>query len=155
MDYESMTTPQLQAECKRRGLSSGRVKAELIGRLTASDAEDAGADGDFTDPEMTVEAEPETVVHEVVPQADAPEAVAPEPSRPVRATRTTPDLPSTVFRHDFPATAEGPTEPQHAEFRAATRQAAIDAGRVPRGDARRVGTVNGREVYEVSIRAVT
>lgn len=153
MDYSEMTTPQLQAECKRRGLPSGRVKAELVERLTAADTEEAGPDGDFGDIEMTVEAEPETIVHEVVPQTPVPEA-APEPSRPVSMPRRAPGLPPTVFQHTFPATTEGPTDAEHAEFRAATIQAAVDAGRSPRGDARRVGTVNGREVYEVSVRAV-
>jgi hypothetical protein len=149
-----MTTPQLQAECKRRGLPSGRVKAELVNRLTAADTEEAGADGDFADVEMTVEAEPEAVVHEVVPQAAAPEAAPPEPHRPVAVSRPVPGLPPTVFQYTFPATTEGPTEAEHAAFRATTIQAAVDAGRIPRGDARRVGTVNGREVYEVSVRAV-
>lgn len=155
MDYESMTTPQLQAECKRRGLPSGRVKDQLIERLAAADADEASADGDFTEAEMTVEPEPETVVREVVTQKAAPEVTPPEPRPLPVVAKPASSLPATVFQQSFPVSPEGPSDMQHAEYRAATRQAAIDAGRVPRGDAHRIGTVNGREVYEVSVRAVT
>lgn len=155
MDYSDMSTPQLQAECKRRGLPSGRVKTELVDRLTEDDA--AGeSDRDFADVEMTVEPEPERVVHEVWPQ---PERTTPEPAAPPSPAPVIPDpapgLPPGVFRRTFPAGHEGPNDDQHTRFRAETRQAAADAGLVPRGDAHRVGTVDGCEVYEVSVRQVT
>jgi hypothetical protein len=154
VDYESMTTPQLQAECKRRGLPSGRVKAELVDRLIAADAAADPAD-ESAAPEMTVEPEPERVVNEVFPQ---PERATPEPVTPNTPPLDVPQraaVPPNVFRRTFPAGPEGPNDDQHASYRAQTLQAAEDAGLTTRGDARRVGTVEGREVYEVSVRQVT
>lgn len=152
MDYSELTTPQLQAECKRRGLPSGRVKAQLVERLEAADAMadgEAAAGGG-----MSVEAEPERVVNEAFPQPDRPEpepeAVAPQ--RVVDIPDPVPGLPPTVFRCTFPAAPEGPSEEQHAARRAQTRQAAAEAGLTTRGDARRVGTADGCDVYEVSVR---
>lgn len=143
MDYEAMTTPQLQAECKRRGLPSGRVKAELVKRLRAADAR----------AEVTVEPEPERVVHEVFPQ---PERTGPEPTVPNPPPLDVPEsmtaVPANVFRQSFPAGPEGPNDDQHASYRAQTIRAAVEAGLRPRGDAHRIGTVDGREVYEVSVR---
>lgn len=143
MDYEAMTTPQLQAECKRRGLPSGRVKAELVERLRAADG---GA-------EMTVEPEPERVVHEVFPQ---PERTGPEPTVPNPPPLDTPQpatvVPANVFRRTFPAGPEGPNDDQHASYRAQTIRAAVEAGLTPRGDAHRIGTIDRREVYEVYVR---
>jgi len=152
VDYSELTTPQLQAECKRRGLPSGRVKAELVERLAAADAEEPRPDDDFADAAMTVEDEPETVVNEMFPQ---PEQTAPQPIAPQRTVSVpdpAPGVPPSVFQHTFPAIPEGPNDDQHAAFRAQTRQAAAEAGLTVRGDARRVGTVDGREVYEVSVR---
>ena len=71
MDYDAMSTPELQQECKRRGLPSGRVKAELIARLNEHDATEAGMEDDFADM-PAVEATPDVdlladvVVHELV-----------------------------------------------------------------------------------------
>lgn len=152
MDYEQMTTPQLQAECKRRNLPSGRVKAELVDRLQAADAVAADPNDETAEPEMTVEQEPERIVNVVWPQPERSELPAPEPT--VEAADPVPPetVAPTVFRHTFPAGPEGPNDDQHTAYRAQTRQAAIDAGLSPRGDARRTGTVDGREVYEVSVR---
>jgi hypothetical protein len=136
VNYEQMSTRDLQEECRRRGLPSGRVKAELVQRLTDADAaETVSADDDFDD-----NAHP----------ADSPDAVDetadPEPVQPASAPPAAPG----VFRLDFQAEAGGPDEESHLAYRQATIQAAIEAGHVPRGDAYRTGTVDGREVYEVA-----
>ena len=60
-----------------------------------------------------------------------------------------------AFRLDFAAEPDGPDEETHLANRHATVQAAIEAGHLPRGDARLAATVNGRWVYEVSVRQVT
>jgi hypothetical protein len=149
VDYESMSTPELQQECKRRGLPSGRAKAELVGRLV----EDDGA-------QLGVVAEPDTdlladvVVHDEVPSApghtgDAPDA---DPVGILVAGAADTPAPPAVFRLTFPAGAEGPSEDEHLRYRNETIAAATAAGHVARGDARRAGTVGGREVYEVSVR---
>lgn len=126
-----MSTRELQEECRRRGLPSGRVKAELAQRLTDADAEVVSADDDFAD--------------ELLPAGET-DAADPEPVQPVSALPATPG----VFRLDFEAEAGGPDEETHLACRQATLQAASEAGYVPRGDAYRTGTVDGREVYEVA-----
>lgn len=139
MDYEAMTTPQLQAECRRRDLPTSRSKGVLVGRLRDADAA-AGA------PELTVEAEPTRVVTEPVPR-DAPAPVRVEDRR-----RGWQPAPPTVFRRTFPVCPGGPDEVQHAAYREATLDAAVDAGHEPRGGAYRIGTTPDGEVYEINIR---
>ncbi|MFM9635971.1 SAP domain-containing protein [Streptomyces turgidiscabies] len=156
MDYSEMTTPQLQTECKRRGLPSGRAKAELVERLEAADAAEADPNDTQADVEMAVEPEPERVINEAWPQPERTDPKPGQPASPIAAPGTDPSVaPLRAFRQTFPAAAEGPTDDEHAAFRAQTRQAAIDAGLTPRGDAHRVGTVDGHEVYEVSVRQAT
>lgn len=160
MDYESMTTPQLQAECKHRGLPSARAKADLVQRLTEHDAAAAdesselvAEDGAEFDPEPSAEAEAGEA-----PQADVDdfEPVAEGDSTPVRAPEPAPaPAAPTLFRQTFPAGPEGPDEEEHLAYRQTTRQAAVEAGLVPRGDAYRTGTVDGHEVYEVRVRAAS
>jgi hypothetical protein len=139
VDYEQMSTRELQEECRRRSLPSGRVKAELVQRLTDADAgETVSADDDFADD---------------APPADstdaADETADPEPVQPASAPPAAP-VPPGVFRLDFEAEAGGPDEESHLAYRQATLQAAVEAGLVPRGDAYRTGTVDGRELYEVA-----
>lgn len=130
-----MSAQELRAESQRRGLGTARSRAELIERLTTHDANnDAGAAEDFDD-------QPQTPAEEVPATQAAP---APKPE-------ATPAGPH-VFRLSFPAEPDGPDEETHLACRQATRQAAIDAGHAPRGDARRIGTVDGHEVYEISVR---
>lgn len=132
MDYEQMSTRELQEECRRRGLPSGRAKTELVERLTEHDTEAADA------PAM--------------PQAPAPNAPLPSVSPGDRAH----SVPAPVVqRLQFPAGPEGPDEEEHLAYRQAVIQAALKAGRIPRGDAYRVGTAGGYEVYEVRLRQVT
>lgn len=131
-----MSTRDLQEECRRRGLPSGRVKAELVARLVEADgAEVVSAEDDFADDVLPADS-----------VDDADEAAVPEPVQPVSAQPAAPG----VFRLDFQAEAGGPDEESHLAYRQATIQAAIEAGHVPRGDAYRTGTVDGREVYEVA-----
>ncbi|MGY0062840.1 SAP domain-containing protein [Streptomyces sp. LZ34] len=154
MTYESIPIRDLQAECKRRGLPSGRAKAELVQRLTDDDANQAST----PEPDLQVEQEPETVVTEVneQPLADTGRKPEPQPTpMPVVAEPREGVVAPTVFRQAFPASPEGPSEDQHDTHRRDTRQAAVDAGHTPRGDARRIATVDGHDVYEISIRAAT
>ena len=131
-----MSTRDLQEECRRRGLPSGRVKAELVQRLTDADAGAPGsADDDFADDTLPADS-----------TAAVDEAPAPESVQSVSALPAAPG----VFRLDFEAEAGGPDEEAHLAYRQATIQAAIEAGHVPRGDGYRTGTVDGREVYEVA-----
>lgn len=135
-----MSTRELQEECRRRSLPSGRVKAELVQRLTDADTADAGsADDDF---------EADTLPTEPA------DAAVPEPAKPVSAPPAA-IAPVGVFRQDFEAEPGGPDEETHLAYRQATIQAAVEAGHTPRGDARLAATVDGRWVYEVSIRRVT
>jgi hypothetical protein len=153
MDYGQMTTPQLQAECKRRGLPSGRVKAELVARLTDSDAQNAT-------PETTegAGADLPTVVlsdGEQVPQPDVTVAAQPDllppPPEPFEPHEPEPAAPSS-FRCTWQAGPGGLDEATHTELRRQTRDAATAAGHTPRGDAYRVGTTADGEVYEVNVR---
>lgn len=159
MDYESASTPELQQECKRRGLPSGRAKAELVARLTEHDQAGAGADDDFADT-PAVEASPDVdllrdvVVREVltVDAAEPPVMPAgPEPLPDLAPEQRAP----TAFRSSFLARPDGPSDAEHLDYRRRTREAAIAEGLRPRGDAHRVGTTDGHEVYEISIRRVT
>lgn len=140
MNYEQMPTRELQEECRRRGLPSGRIKAELVARLTEADeAGDGSAEDDFVDDipqQSTPEAPGETVATVEEPAATPPSGA----------------VVSSVFHLDFPAEPGGPHEEDHARYRQATIQAAADAGLVPRGDARLAATVDGRWVYEVLVR---
>lgn len=111
MDYDQLGTPELQQECKRRGLPSGRVKADLVQRLTDHDASGA----------------------ETPPAGEQP----------------------ALIQCTFPAGSEGPDDEEHLAYRQTTIQTAIEQGLAPHGDAYRVGTVDGHEVYEVNVRAVT
>jgi hypothetical protein len=61
----------------------------------------------------------------------------------------------TSFRWSFPARPDGPSDAEHLDYRRRTREAAAAEGLSPRGDAHRIGTVDGHEVYEISIRQVT
>lgn len=132
-----MATRDLQEECRRRGLPSGRVKAELVQRLTDADADAGSADDDFDDSTAGS-------THVV------DETAHPEPVQPASAPPAEPSPPG-VFRLDFAAEAGGPDEETHLAYRQATLQAAVEAGLVPRGDAYRTGTVDGRELYEVAV----
>lgn len=159
MDYESMSTPELQLECKRRGLPSGRAKADLVARLTEHDLAEVGADDDFADA-PAVEASPDVdllrdiVVRETL-TVDAPEPPAmPAGPEPLPGPSSAEPAPTT-FRSSFSARTDGPSEAEHLDYRRRTREAAIAGGLSPRGDAHRIGTVDGHEVYEISIRRVT
>jgi hypothetical protein len=152
VDYEAMSTPELQQECKRRGLPSGRAKADLVARLT----------GDDVAPQV-VAAEPDVdLLADVAVQDEAQSAPGRTGSVPGEGPIVVADgpadaaiAPATVFRLTFPASAEGPSEDEHLRYRSETTAAAVAAGHVARGDARRVGTTGGREVYEVSVRRVS
>lgn len=159
MDYDAMSTPELQQECKRRGLPSGRVKAELVARLNEHDAAEAGMEDDFADM-PAVEATPDVdlladvVVHDIVAVEVPP---APESSGgPAPLPDPAPTGPApTSYRCKFLARPDGPSEAEHLDYRRRTREAAESEGFSPRGDARRTGTVDGYEMYEISIRQVT
>lgn len=159
MDYESMSTPELQQECKHRGLPSGRAKADLVARLTEYDQAEASPVDDFADTPV-VEAVPDVdllqdvVVREVL-TVDTPPVSAPAKG-PDPLPDPAPEGPApTTFRSSFLARPDGPSEAEHLDYRRRTRDAALAEGLSPRGDARRVGTVDGYEVYEISIRRVT
>lgn len=134
-----MSVQELRAESQRRGLGTARSRTELVDRLTTNDAAtEESSLADFDD---------------VAPQ---PAVNAPAAQPPVTAKKATPtpepaDSPAS-YRMTFSATPGGPDEEDHLAYRQATRQAAIDAGYTPRGDARRTGTVDGHEVYEISVR---
>ena len=134
MDYEAMTGSELQEECARRGLPSSRAaKAVMVQRLTDHDAEQK--------PDDLVEA----------PISPAESAI---PAAMVQAAQISP-APVSAFRKAFQSEPDGPDEETHLAYRQATLQAAADAGHTPRGDARLAATVDGRWVYEVSVRQVT
>lgn len=141
MDYEQMTTPQLQAECKRRGLPSGRVKAELIERLAEADGQGTPtvvlSDGEQVPrPDVTIAAQPDLL-------PPPPEPFTPREPEPA---------PPAVFRATWQLGPGGLDDATHAVLRQQTRDAASAAGHVPRGDAYRVGTTADGEVYEVNVR---
>lgn len=158
MDYDAMSTPELQQECKRRGLPSGRVKAELVARLNEHDAVEPGMEDDFADT-PAVEATPDVdlltdvVVHDIVtvePPLTPKSSGGPDPLPGLAPTGPAP----TSYRCQFLARPDGPSEAEHLDYRRRTREAAESEGLSPRGDARRTGTVDGHEVYEISIRRV-
>lgn len=146
MDYEQLSTRELQDECRRRGLPSGRVKAELIARLTEADTADAGSAGDDFDDTPVEGASSEPVV-EVTAQ---PDLLPPEPA-PFKTTDPEPATPF-VFRQTFKVGPGGLDDGTHAEFRQKTIDAAVEAGHKPRGGAYRVGTTTNGDVYEVIVR---
>lgn len=131
-----MNVRELQAEAKSRGLATSRVRAELIQRLTDHDEQQTNAD----DGEHELSAD---VVRKgtVTAEAVSGATIAPAGTR--------------AFRREFDAEPGGPDEETHLAYRQATVQAAIEAGHQPRGDARLTATVDGRWVYEVSVRQVT
>lgn len=143
MDYGAWTIRQLQQECKARGLPSGRAKAELVQRLA-----DVDAAGEQVLPQATQTAAPEAPA-EAIPSPDTFPLSA--PADPSAGLLVAPNR----WRCEFPAGAEPPGEEDHLAYRQHTIQAAIDAGHTPRGDAFRTGTADGRDVYEVHVRAVT
>jgi hypothetical protein len=151
MDYEQMTTPQLQAECKRRGLPSGRVKNELVARLAEADAaSEDSADDDFGDSATVVLNDGESAVRTDVPVTAQPDLLPPAPE-PFTPHEPEPAPPST-FRATWPLGPGGLDEATHATLRRQTLDAAAQAGHTPRGDAYRVGTTADGEVYEVNVR---
>lgn len=152
-----MPTPELQQECKRRGLPSGRAKADLVARLVENDAAgEQGADDDFADSPTVAEPDVDllrdVVIHDVIPAVAPPPEVAVSPQVEPVLESAPEKVPPTFFRRSFPARQEGPSEQEHLDYRRLTREGALDAGLSPRGDGRRIGTVDGFEVYEVSIR---
>jgi hypothetical protein len=162
MDYEAMSTPDLQRECRRRGLPSGRVKAELMQRLTEADAQsdedgigDAGVHpgglASATEGGVKVQlAEGECVLRPDVQVVAQPDLLPPVPE-PFTPREPEPAAPST-FRRVHRTGPGGLDEATHAKFRDRTRQAAVEAGHTPRGDAYRVGTTADGEVYEINVR---
>lgn len=133
--YEAWQIRQLQDECRRRGLPSGRSKADLVERLAADDADVDGT---------------------VMAESDVPPRPAPEPMDPTPAAPATPG--AAVFRMTHPAVRDGVDEATHLAYRLRTWEAAQEAGHQPRGGqfgARRVGTSPDGEVYEISVRTVT
>lgn len=159
MDYDAMSTPELQQECKRRGLPSGRVKAELVARLNEHDATEPDMEDDFADM-PAVEATPDVdlladvVVRELVTVEVPPTPESSGGPDPLPGPAPTEPAP-TSYRCQFLARPDGPSEAEHLDYRRRTREAAVAEGLSPRGDARRTGTVDGHEVYEISIRRVT
>ncbi|MEV0220890.1 SAP domain-containing protein [Streptomyces sp. NPDC050704] len=157
MDYEQMTTPQLQAECKRRGLPSGRVKAELVERLTAADTEDEAVPV-AESPDVADSSDTPTVIlsdGEQVPQPDVtvdaqPDLLPPAPE-PFETHEPEPAAPAS-FRRTWLLGPGGLDEATHTQLRQQTREAAVAAGHTPRGDAYRVGTTADGEVYEINVR---
>lgn len=125
-----MTASDLQEECARRGLPSSRAaKAVMVQRLREHDEQEGG-----TPPGAT--AQP-AAPHE--PDAAAPPAPKPD-ARPG------------VFSKTFHAEPGGPDEETHLAYRQATIHAAAEEGWQTRGDARLTATVDGRWVYEVTVR---
>lgn len=127
MNYEDMSVQELRAESQRRGLGTARARADLIQRLTDDD----------TNAAATAEVPADALADATAPPAQLSTATAPR-----------------AFRRDFEAEPGGPDEETHLAYRQATVQAAIEAGLIPRGDARLAATVDGRWVYEVSVRQV-
>lgn len=141
-----MGVQELRAECQRRGLGTARARADLIQRLTADDAQgDAAFEDDFADSAET--AEEAASGNEPADPVDAASVASAEPAIASVSPGT--------FRQEFQAEPGGPDEETHLACRDATRQAAIEAGYTPRGDARLAATVEGRWVYEILVRQVT
>lgn len=140
MGYESMSVQELRAESQRRGLGTARAKSDLIDRLTTHDAVPVPVD-------VTQDFDTQPIAPPEDPAEEPPIEAEPPAPRVVAAAE-----PSRFYRMTFPAEAEGPDDEQHLAYRQTTRQAAVDAGLTPRGDAHRIGTVDGHEVYEISLR---
>lgn len=140
-----MGVQELRAESQRRGLGTARSKADLIQRLTDHDAEQEGtAEDDFAD--------------DTAPSGGQTEPTEPAesgaPPVPLDATESAP-APIRTFRKTFQAEPDGPDEETHLAYREATRQAAVEAGLTPRGDARLAEAKGGVWVYEILVRQVT
>lgn len=151
MGYESMGVQELRAESQRRGLGTARSKADLIQRLTDHDAEqESTAEDDFADnpaPSGGLVA-PAGSSESDLAQApiSGPESVLPADVKPA---------PIRSFRKTFQAEPDGPDEETHLAYREATLQAAVEAGLIPRGDARLAEAKGGVWVYEILVRQVT
>lgn len=141
MDYESMTTRQLQELCRSRGVPTSRAKADMVARLTA---DDSLPDVSLTEGEFVLSA---SAVRAVGAQADHHGLGDTPNSEQLVAPGT--------FQMTFPATDGGPDDEEHLANRQATLQAAREAGFETRGDAHRTGTVGGQHVYVVGVRQVT
>lgn len=136
-----MSVQELRAESQRRGLGTARARADLIQRLTDHDTERDGiVESDFAD--TAGAGEDAAVSGELTPPAEAGDTGA-SPER-VRS-----------FRKTFQAEPGGPDEETHLAYRDATRRAAVEAGLIPRGDARLAETRDGAWVYEILVRQVT
>lgn len=147
MDYQSMSARELQDELARRELPSGRAaKAALVQRLVE---DDAAKDGATPPPASEVKAAPEPEGETLAVLADGEHVL-----QPAGVPHIAVPTPATV-RCTFPAGPEGPGEEEHLAYRQTTIQTAIEQGLSPIGDAYRTGTVDGLEVYEVAVQAVT
>ena len=136
-----MGVQELRAESQRRGLGTARSKADLIQRLTEHDAQqNTTAEDDFTE-----DAAPSGAPAKPTPAAE-PEATARADSAPA---------PIRAFRKTFQAEPGGPDEETHLACRDATRQAALEAGLTPRGDARLAAASDDVWVYEILVRQVS
>jgi len=128
-----MSVQELRAECQARGLGTARSRAELVQRLAGNDNEHGQPQGGV------VQDTAASATDMVAARLSGPESV----------------LSARFFLLEFPAEPGGPDEETHLAYRQATIQGALDAGLVPRGDARRAATRDGMWVYEVSVRRVT
>lgn len=137
MAYEQWGVRELQEECRRRGLPTARAKADMAQRLTGDDA-------------ATFEGSSEPPAQDPFPDAAPDEPAREGPSEGTQAPMSA--LPPAVFQCRFPAQPGGPDEETHLAHRLHTRQAAAAAGLTPRGDAHRLGTVDGHDLYEVHVR---
>lgn len=136
-----MGVQELRAESQRRGLGTARARADLIQRLTDHDAQHEGTfEDDFTEG--------------VVP-SDAPAELTASAETGTAARADSSPAPIRAFRKTFTAEFGGPDEETHLAYREATRQAAVEAGLIPRGDARLAEAGDGVWVYEISVRQVT
>lgn len=141
-----MGVQELRVETQRRGLGTARSKADLIQRLTDHDAaQDSSVEDDFSDQPADTDA----------PAADAATATSEAPEATPPADAASPPVPIRAFRQTFQAEPGGPDEETHLAHRDATRQAALEAGHTPRGDARLVDTRGGTWVYEILVRQET
>lgn len=146
-----MGVQELRAESQRRGLGTARSKADLIQRLTDHDAkQDSTVEDDFADdttPSGGQVASGESAENDLAQTPISTPEAAPS------AGSTPP--PIRAFRKTFQAEAGGPDEETHLAYRDATRQAAVEAGLIPRGDARLAEASDDVWVYEILVRQVT
>lgn len=141
-----MSARELQEECKRRDLPSARDKQTLVQRLTDADTAHTptiDVEADFDDPDPGIDSTP-------APKPDPAPAPAGHQAPPTDGL-VSPGL----FRSTFSGDPDGPFEEEHLAFRQSTRQAAVDAGHEPLGDAYRIATTDGLHTYTVHVRQVT